>query len=89
MAPGRTELLRGNASATYGFRLKMAQGDIDALRHYLALHAMRQRARPDDWGFPGDLANLLDKLAEARAAIGGGLSRDEVRDVSPVAGEDK
>ena len=35
-------------------------------------HARKQKANPDDWGFSGDLANVVTLLREASEAIGGG-----------------
>ena len=52
------------AADTYRRRLFEVQHLIRRLQGSLAIHERRQSARPDDWGFSGDLAHIAERLRE-------------------------
>jgi hypothetical protein len=53
-----------NADQTYRTRLTEIRDLMRRLDGQLAIHARRQTARPADWGFPGDLAHIAERLRE-------------------------
>jgi len=63
---------RGTASAAYAEARANVKAELARIQHRLAEHAERQAARPDDWGFSGDLehlaATLRELLPDAQAA---------------------
>jgi hypothetical protein len=52
------------ADESYRARLAEVRGLIRKLEGQLAIHERRQSARPGDWGFPGDLAHIAERLRE-------------------------
>lgn len=53
-----------NAAETYKARLAEVRDLIRRLEGSLAIHERRQSARPDDWGFAGDLGHIAERLRE-------------------------
>jgi hypothetical protein len=53
-----------NAAESYRMRLAEIRGMIRELEGQLSIHARRQHARQADWGFPGDLAHIAERLRE-------------------------
>ena len=53
-----------NAAESYSARLAEVRDLIRRLEGSLAIHERRQSARPGDWGFPGDLAHIAERLRE-------------------------
>ena len=53
-----------SADNTYQERLAEVRGLIESLGRQLRIHERRQAANPNDWGFPGDLTHIADRLRE-------------------------
>jgi hypothetical protein len=53
-----------NAAETYKARIAEVRDLIRRLEGSLRIHERRQKARPSDWGFPGDLAHIAERLRE-------------------------
>jgi hypothetical protein len=53
-----------NAADTYKARLAEVRDLLRRLEGSLAIHERRQAARPGDWGFPGDLAAIAERLRD-------------------------
>ena len=52
------------AAETYRTRLAEVHDLIHRLQGSLTIHERRQRARPGDWGFAGDLAHIAERLRD-------------------------
>lgn len=53
-----------SAAETYRARLAEVRELIRRLDGALRIHERRQSARPNDWGFPGDLGSIAERLRE-------------------------
>jgi hypothetical protein len=53
-----------NAASAYRARLAEIRDLIRRLEGSLTIHERRQAARPSDWGFPGDLGHIAERLQD-------------------------
>jgi hypothetical protein len=53
-----------NAAASYSARLTEVRDLIRRLERSIAIHVRRQNARPEDWGFVGDLSHIAHHIRE-------------------------
>ena len=60
-----------NATKKYLERQQNIAAALAALRRVLDRHNEQQRERPTDWGYPGDLGYVEERLGEALAHLGG------------------
>jgi hypothetical protein len=58
------ERVMKGANDIYRERLAEVGELIETLGRQLTIHERRQRARPGDWGFVGDLGAIADRLRE-------------------------
>lgn len=52
------------AADTYRARIAEVRDLIQKFQRQLVIHERRQSARPLDWGFPGDLGHIADRLRD-------------------------
>ena len=55
---------RRSATVAYHERLAEVRRQLDRLSVLLDEHEAQQEQRPRDWGHPGDLAHVAEKLQE-------------------------
>jgi hypothetical protein len=62
------ERVMTTAAETYRTRLADVRNLIRRLEGSLLIHERRQTARPDQWGFAGDLGHIAERLREIIAS---------------------
>jgi len=66
------------AAGEYSQRAAVAQDLLKRLAARLAEHGARQAARPQDWGYAGDLGRVNEELAQVLASLGDRSGVDEL-----------
>ena len=59
-----------SAAACYAERQTECQDLIKRIADQLERHASRQKQKPADWGYVGDLGRVADELAYVLASLG-------------------
>ena len=66
------------AAAAYSQKIAITQDLLKRLAARLAEHELQQAAKPQDWGYVGDLGHINEELAQVLAAFGDRSGVDEL-----------
>ena len=66
------------AAAAYSQKNAITRDLLKRIAARLAEHQVQQGAKPQDWGFVGDLSHINEELAQVLAAFGDRSGVDEV-----------
>jgi len=65
------------AETAYNLRAGLAEDLLKRIAAQLAEHKARQAARPQHWGYAGDLGRVNEELAQVLASLGDRSAVDE------------
>ena len=66
------------AAAAYSLKNAITHDLLKRIAARLAEHELQQAAKPQDWGFVGDLGHINEELAQVLAAFGDRSGVDEL-----------
>ena len=66
------------AAAAYSQKNVITRDLLKRIATRLAEHEVEQAAKPQDWGYVGDLGHITEELAQVLAAIGDRSGVDEL-----------
>ena len=66
------------AATEYSRKAAISQDILKRIATRLSEHQTRQAARPDDWGYVGDIGRVNEELAQVLASLGDRSGVDEL-----------